>query len=190
MKNIKDCKIKTQEGFELKNLQRFPSMEWGDEGGMKAHLYYQGSFIMEILQEGNGGCACCYTNDVYKAHELEIKLQCLRFLKRVDDAYGPNSKYDWLKNKTINKINDDDWEAVATNIENRFDDIKLAQKAFKQGYKAIALLRNDWQTATLNYKVENISREDVLKWLNKNPDVKKQYPEFEIIRCTDKLNVF
>lgn len=190
MKNIKDLKIKTKEGFELKNLQRFYSAEWGEDGGMKAHLFYQGADVMEILQEGNGGCACCYTNDIFKEHADEIKFMALKFLQRVDDAYGEKSKYDWLKNKTWNKIDDDDFEAVANNIEERYDDIQLAKKAFKKGYKAIALLKNDWQTATLNFQVEDITMSEVVDWLIKHPDIKKKYPDVEIIRCTDQLNVF
>lgn len=190
MKNIKNLGIKTVEGFEIKNLQRFPSMEWGDEGGMKAHIYYQGTFIMEIIQEGNGGPACCYTNEVYKNNADEIKFMALKFLQRVDEAYGQKSEYTWLKNKTWQKVDDDDFEAVVNNIEERYDDIKLAQKSFKKGYKAVALLKNDWKTSALQYQVVDITQLEVENWLNQHLDIKKQFPNFEIIRCTDKLNVF
>ena len=102
MKNIKNLGIKTLEGFEVGNLQRFPSMEWGDEGGLQADVYYKGIKILQVFQEGNGGCAITYTNANYDANQAEIDLQCLRFLQRVDEDYGPNSRYgDLFKNKKI-----------------------------------------------------------------------------------------
>ena len=188
MKNIKNLKIKTTEGLEVKNLQRFPSMEWGDEGGLQAEVHLNGKLIGTLYQAGNGGCAnFTYNNsDDY----AELAKAIIIFLKRVDKNYGPNSKYNWLKNKaTYRDIGDDDIEAAVNNIEERYDDIQVAKKIFKKGYQAVALLKNDFSTQYLQYKVADITMEEVNEWLIHHPDIKKKYPEVTLIRSTDNLTV-
>ena len=187
MKHIKNLKIKTVEGLEVGDLKRFPSMEWGEEGGLQAKLYLNGIPVGTLYQEGNGGCAdFTYDNSDMRTKVAEA---CLTFLKRVDANYGPKSKYEWLKNKTAKDINDDDIEAVINNIEERYDDVQVAKKIFKQGYKAVALLKNDYQTQYLQYKVADITVAEVREWLIHHPDIKKKYPEVTLIRSTDNLTV-
>lgn len=181
MKNIKRLGITTIEGFEVRDLQRFPSMEWGPEGGLQADLYYKGNKIMQVLQEGNGGPALTYTEDYYREHKTEIDLQCLRFLKRIDENYGPNSEFASLRNKRTNNIDDDDWEAVVNNIEEYYDDVKQAGKSFRAGYKAVAALKAPWQTDYLQFYNPNITDEDVSKWLEKN-DPKGKYTHYRILK--------
>ena len=187
MKHVKRLGITTVEGFEVRDLQRFPSMEWGPEGGLQADLYYRGKKVMQVFQEGNGGPAITYTEDYYREHKTEIDLQCLRFLKRVDENYGADSQYASLRNKRINNIDDDDWEAVVNNIEEYYDDVKQAAKSFRAGYKAVAILKCPWQTDYLQYGNSNVTDEDVNKWLQDN-DKQGKYTHYRILKPVAELN--
>ena len=60
MKQVKDLRITTKEGFSVKNLQRFPSMEYGEDGGLQADLYCNGDFLMTVFDAGDGGCAIAH----------------------------------------------------------------------------------------------------------------------------------
>lgn len=186
MKSIKDLKIKTKEGLEVKNLQRFPSMEWGPEGGLQADLYVNGEYVGQVYQAGDGGCAS-YT---YPGVEASRKLAeaGIAFLKRVDKNYGPDTPYDWLKDKSAKTFQDDDIEAIVGNIEERYENVKTAKKAFKEGYKAIAILQNDYEKRTLAYKVADITVKEVREYMCKQK-LDKKYPEVEIITCNDNLSV-
>ena len=188
MKNVKMPGITTKEGFELRNLQRFPSMEFGDEGGLQVDIYYNKHKIMQVYQEGNGGPAITYTEQYYLDHKTEIDLQCLRFLKRVDENYGPNSEFASLRNKRINNIDDDDWEALANNIEEYYDDVKAAAKSFRAGYKAVVALKCPWQTDYLQYRVADITDKEVAAWLAKN-DTKKKYTHYIILLPVPELSI-
>lgn len=186
MKSIKDLKIKTKEGFEVKNLERGYSLEWGPGGSLIAELYYKGKHIMRVYQEGNGGCAITYQEDYYREHKTEIDSQCLRFLKRVDKNYGPESPYDWLRDKEINKIDDDDWETVVNNIEEYYDDVKAAAKSFRAGYKAVVSMKNDYQTSYLQYRVSDITLEEVRIYMKKE-GLDKKYKDIKILLPTPEL---
>lgn len=188
MKNIKNLGITTKEGFEVRDLQRFPSMEWGDEGGFQAELYYKGNHIMRVYQKGDGGCAYTYPENYYNEHKVEIDLQCLRFLQRVDKSYGSDSPYEWLRNKVVSGIDDDDWEAVVNNIEERYAKVNAANKAFKNGYKAVVALINDYRFDYLYYQVSDITENEVCDFLKKK-GLDKQYQEIEILLPTPELNV-
>lgn len=186
MKQVKNLRIKTKEGFEIRNLKRFPSMEWGEEGGLEAEVYLDGENLGTLYQAGNGGCASfTYPNsEAYK----KIAEKGIVFLQRVDKAYGPNSPYDWLKKKTAKSFDDDDIEAIVTTIEERYDDVTVVKKLFKKGYKAVALLKNDHSTHYLQYRVVDITLPEVTAWLKKNKML-KEYPTIEIIRDTDNLAI-
>lgn len=186
MKNIKNLGITTIEGFEVRDLQRFPSMEFGEEGGLQAELYYKGKHIMRVYQEGNGGCAITYPENYYREHKTEIDLQCLRFLKRVDKSYGSDSPYEWLRDKKIDKINDDDWEAVVNNIEEYYDDVKAAAKSFRAGYKAVVSMKSDYQTSYLAYHVSDITLEEVRVYMKKE-GLDKKYKDIKILLPTPEL---
>ncbi len=188
MKSIKNLGITTVEGFEVKNLERGYSLEWGPEGSLVAELYYKGKHIMRVYQEGNGGCAVTYTEDYYREHKAEIDLQCLCLLQRVDKSYGPDSQYSWLKNKTADKINDDDWEAVVNNIEEYYDDVKTAMKSFMVGYKAVVAMKNDYQTSYLQYKVPDVTMTEVKAYMKKNK-LDKKFDEIKILLPTRDLHI-
>ena len=187
MKNIKNLGIKTQEGFEVKNLKRFPSMEWGDEGGLQADVYYKGIFILTLMQAGDGGCADTYTQPYYREHMDEIKEAAFSFLKRVDtDMYGPNAKFANLAHTSANQINDDDWEQVVIEIEQRYNENKDAVKIFKKGYKAIAVLYGDHAIDYLQYRVSDITEEEVAAWVIKN-NCQDKYDRIRIITPTTNM---
>ena len=186
MKEIKNLGIFTKEGIEIKNLQRFPSLEWGPTGGLQAEVCLNGKLIGTLYQAGDGGCANFTYNN--SADYAELAKAALAFLKRVDENYGPNSKYEWLKNKkTYQDIGDDDIEAVITDIEEYYDDVKQAAKSFRAGYKAVVVLKSDWQTDYLQYHVSDISNNDVDQWLAKN-DTKKKYTHYRILKPVVELN--
>lgn len=187
MKSIKNLGIKTKEGFEVRNLKRFPSMEYGEEGGLEADLYLDGKWAGTIYNAGDGGPASfTYANVAFEPEEIAAK--GLTFLKRVDPDYGPAGRFAWLRTKTVAKFNDDDLEAVVTTIEERSEVIKQAKKSFKKGYKAVAALKSDWQISYLQYRVEDVTREEVQKWLKDSGNDSK-YHEFEILTCSMDLGV-
>lgn len=170
MKNIKNLKIKTKEGFEVKNLQRFPSMEWGEEGGLEADLYYNGKYIMQVYQAGDGGPAnISYIGDFYEKNKNEVNEAALKFLIRMDPtSYGPTAKYEWARTKTADQMDDDDWEMVVVEIERLYDDIKEVKKSFKKGYQTVAMLCCEDQRDYLSMKNPAATEQDVKDWLAKN----------------------
>jgi len=137
MKHIKDLGFKSKEGIEVKDLQRFPSMEWGEEGGLQAEIYFNGVHVMRVYQEGNGGCACTY--NVNEQIMPEFRKAALEFLKRTDDAYT-SGEFSWLVGKTPEKLDDDDFEAVVLSMENHYDTLKEAKKAFNKGAKTFVYI--------------------------------------------------
>lgn len=190
MKNIKNLGITTQEGFSVKNLQRFPSMEWGDEGGLQAELYYNGKEVMTVYQEGNGGCAITYLTDYGRSIEKELKEQGLRFLKRVDFCYGENTEYEWLKKKTAKNFDDDDWEAVIINIESRYDLVKDFKKILKKNY---VLLANVTYTNGFSREVQSTcpiaTEKHIRDYLAKQGN-DKNIESIEILRIGDNVAVY
>ena len=181
MKNIRDLGITTKEGFSVKNLKRFPSMEWGEEGGLTADLYYKGAKILSLYQEGNGGSAMATYNEM----SLDIKRAALDFLKRCDKAYDT---YEFLIRKTAKDINDDDFEAVINCIEERYDIIKNVKKAFKKDYKSVAVLGDDLRFDYLQYRVSDITLDEVKTYLKKNK-LDKKYFYIQLYKITDDLTI-
>ena len=116
---------------------------------------------------------------------LDIKKAALDFLKRCDKAY---SVYDFLIRKDAKSIDDDDFEAVINAIEEQYDIVKNATKAFKDGYKSVGILINDYETEYLRYRVADITMDEVNNYL-KNNNLDSKYSCSKIIRCTDNLSV-
>lgn len=140
MQNIKKLKSKSIEGLEVRNYQTFPSMEWGEDGGLQADLYYNGKFLARIYNEGNGGCAIAYMQT--KSHDewSDFKKACFDFLIRNDKDFGPQSKYEFMRNKTPNNLNDDDFETVVNLLKERHDHIKEGERALKRNWGKIAII--------------------------------------------------
>lgn len=176
MKQIRDLGITTKEGFSIKNLQRFPSMEWGEDGGLQADLYYKGDKIMVVYDAGNGGSAITYTTELYSMKMGEIKTAALTFLKRCDDNWD---KYDFLRNKAAKDIDDDDFESIVTVIEERYGVMYQLKKSFKNGYKSVAVLKNDLHIDYLQYKVDDVTMDEVKSYLVRN-NLDKKYTGVEL----------
>lgn len=188
MKSIKNLGIKTKEGFEVKNLKRFPSMEWGEEGGLEAEIYLDGKLAGTVFDAGDGGpSSFTYANVAFKPEEIAVK--GLEFLKRTDPDYNGTGKHSNLfAGKTAKNFGDDDLQTIVTILEERHDIVKQAKKSFKKGYKAVVALKSDWQISYLQYRVEDITKEEVQKWLKDSGEDKK-FSEFEIITCSMDLGV-
>lgn len=157
MKNVKDLGIKTKEGLEVGNLQRFPSMEYGEDGGLQADVFLHGIKMLTVFQKGDGGCAITHLTESGSISLGKLKEAGLNFLKRVDENYGPNTKYKWLQEKTIKTFDDDDWQAVVENIEERYDDLQAAKTRITGGASAVIVCKNDWETL---YMSTHQSQED------------------------------
>jgi len=83
MKDIKDLKITTAEGLSVKNYKRFPSSEWGEEGGMQADLYLKGVHVGTVYDAGDGGESNFYGST--KEYDVEaLKTASFNFLSRKD----------------------------------------------------------------------------------------------------------
>ena len=94
MKDIKDLKITTAEGLSVKNYKRFPSSEWGEEGGMQADLYLKGVHVGTVYDAGDGGESNFYGSA--KEYDVEaLKTASFNFLSRKDK--------DWNKYKFMPK---------------------------------------------------------------------------------------
>ncbi len=141
MFQIKNLKLKSKEGFEVKNLQRFPSMEYGDEGGLSADLFLDGKFVGNLYQQGNGGEALfSWYNSKFEHDSLEVKTKVFEFLIRNDKDFGPQSKYDFMRDKKPESIDDDDIEALINVFENYYGLNKDINKFIKQGYQTFVFI--------------------------------------------------
>lgn len=81
MKQFKKLNATTKEGISFKNIELFPSMEWGDEGGQRANILYKGKIIGTYYQEGNGGCCNVYfdcDNETQDAYTKDLSVAVKR----------------------------------------------------------------------------------------------------------------
>jgi len=183
MKSIKDLKITTREGLSVKNLQHFPSMEWGDDGGTQADIYYKGKYMGKMFQQGDGGMANFYSNhEIDNETFLDFKKACLHFLKRYDISYT-SGEYEWLTNKTVESVNEDEYEAVVNCLEARYSDLKQATKYFNKGYLSMAIVKESFQTRYLA-SMRILDETFVANYFKLNKDY-----DIEILRANDKVNM-
>ena len=47
--------MNTKEKLTIKNIKTFPSMEWGENGGLRCDIYLKGKKVAEYIDWGNGG---------------------------------------------------------------------------------------------------------------------------------------
>ena len=170
MKQIKDLNVTTKEGLSVKNLERFPSMEWGDEGGLKAELWLDGNtYVGTLFQAGNGGMANFTWNANLIAETREqIKQYVFKFLMRNDKDFGPNSKYEFMRDKTPAKIDDDDIEMLIIILEEEYDARQVVNKSLKRGYKSVARVNQGYQFKYIQYMKKGITKKEVSDYLKKN----------------------
>lgn len=175
MKQIKETNVLTKEGFSFKNLSRFPSYEWGDDGGLDVDLYYKGERFAHVYNDGNGGCPMV---NYYGDNINLIKCDALAFLKRYDYSYSPLSQYEWLKNKSPYDINDDDIENLACCLEVAHEDLEIVEDLHKKtkrntfmaicdDYERIVVaLPKEWDSVYQHYD-NDIMRDRIAKALVK-----------------------
>ena len=186
MKTIKNLTIKTVEGIALKNLQRFPSMEFGEEGGLQVDIYLLGKKIGTLYNAGDGGCAN-FTTDGGSENYTKLAKAVFDFLIRVDKDFGPNSQYDWMRKKTSYKnISDDDLLSAAELIEERFYDFKAVQKIFKKGRKSAVILKNGSSVRYLEGNIPDLTMQQVEKFVADRFG-QENYSEVTIVKSPDEL---
>jgi len=188
MKDIKDLNIKTKEGLEIRNLQRFPSMEYGEDGGMKCDIYYHDHKICDVYQAGNGGCADeRYVDNITPELRQEFKQKVLACLQRLDSSYNPaTSEYEWLKTKTADHIDGDDLEALELTIEDRYEDVQQAKKIFQDRWTTLGIIDREWQKDYVHCNFLSVN--EFAKWISdKHPEIK--YKNLQLIFNTDNLEI-
>ena len=123
-------KVKTVEGFEIKNVTHFPSMEYGENGGTRADVIYKGAYVGTVTDYGNGGMAIIdYDRSLTKRQRLDVDTACLNLAKRTEEAY---SQYDFLKKKTAKDVDGDDYICLVTYIDYKQDVYDHVSKVIKQ----------------------------------------------------------
>lgn len=185
MKNIKDLGVITEEGIEIKELKRFPSMEWGEEGGLQAAIFLDGEFMGTLFQAGEGGCAN-FSCPSAVAYQKIAEAGCA-FLKRTNKDYGPETKYSWLKNKTVANMNDDDFEAVVTTIEEEADKRAQATKGLAKGYKAVVAIEQEFQFSYLYYQCSDITDQEVEDFLHRKKITYNSFKIYTVNTLTTRL---
>jgi hypothetical protein len=166
----------TKEGLSLAHYQDGWSEEYGEGGSYDVELLYKGKKVAEIVEFGNGGPVAIYGLSV--VDEKEVGDAILTFLRRTDEAYGPNSKFDFCKNAT--KSSDLEYAAIVQDLVNHYMRIKEAKSYFKKGYKMVCFVINE-----LGDKVvasPRINKEELYQYV-----VAKKYvqPESKILYLTE-----
>jgi len=131
MKNIKNLKIKTLEGLEVKNLEKFYGPEWGPDSATRAEIYYNGKLAVEVYDAADGGMAEA-TIRLPKEEQKQLTQVALNFLRRNNTDYYGSGYY---SHKLIRDFDDDDWLAVVDTMLDRYETIKSVSKYFKQNDK-------------------------------------------------------
>lgn len=163
MKNIKKLKSVAVGNITIQNYKTFPSMEWGEDGGLDADICVNKTPVVHIYQEGNGGCAL----DTVLNEELlpSLKENVLKVLKKHDDGY---QKYGWLKNKTAEKVDADDFESFVNVMAQRHDDIKLLESRNKKlMHDTFAFVEDGAMRQTWTFDSKRLPIENAKKQINK-----------------------
>lgn len=96
--------MKTIEGLEIKNLKTFPSMEWGENGGVSCDIYFKNKKIAEYFNDGNGGCAdvkMCKNSII--THQ-ELKDMCFTIADRLDPVFAATFTEEIRRMDTIENV--------------------------------------------------------------------------------------
>lgn len=180
MKQIKNFKTITKEGFSIKNLERFYGPEWGEDSAFRADILYNNKKIAEIYQAGDGGCADARLDrNLTQDQTVEIKEHLISFLKRYDYCYQKSSPYEWLKKRTAQEVTPDEFEALVVNIEEAEETFKSALKKFKPGVNCIA---------SIKHVAENGFSNNYLQSLFQVPDNDKRRQE-HLEQVCEQLNI-
>lgn len=162
MKSIKKLKSLATGNITVTNYKTFPSMEWGENGGMEADICVNKTPVVHIFQEGNGGCA--FDTVLNKELLSSLKENVLKVLKKHDDGY---SKYDFLKDKTAEKVDADDFESFINLMAQRHDDIKLLESRNKKlMHDMFAFVEKGAMRQTWTFNSQRLSIENAKKQIN------------------------
>lgn len=162
MKSIKKLKSLATGNITVTNYKTFPSMEWGENGGMEADICVNKIPVVHIFQEGNGGCA--FDTVLNKELLSSLKENVLKVLKKHDDGY---SKYDFLKDKTAEKVDADDFESFINLMAQRHDDIKLLESRNKKlMHDTFAFVEKGAMRQTWTFNSQRLSIENAKKQIN------------------------
>ena len=131
----------TQEGLSISNFEDGWSMEWGEGGSYHCNLTLNGMPVMEIYNEGNGGCVD-YRSLTSHTLDKQVGDAVLAFLRRTNKDYQPDSKYDFCKNAT--EAGECEYGSIVENLRTEYERRKCMATRFKQGYKYVAFYDKDW----------------------------------------------
>lgn len=188
MKNIKDLGIKTKEGFGVKNYQTFPSMEWGDDGGMKADVYLDDVRVGTVFQRGDGGCAD-FTWD-QSAERAAVKQKLFDTLTRLEPLFT-NPEYVSVLPHTPEDCSDDEFEMLVNCIVEKRDAIKSCKEFYANGMPYTALVYEGPYVHYLGSRISQKSEfENILKRSIENKKITSfnKYDGIVMIDNNDAIN--
>lgn len=125
--------MKFKEQITIKNIKHFPSMEWGEDGGTFADIYYKGKKVLNYVNYGDGGEEHLYWEDTN--FNKEILTNAVRnCLKRLN-------LYDAIIIKSGDKIIECDmFGFLIMHFEELKEMEKYYKKALKQNYNIPIIL--------------------------------------------------
>lgn len=159
----------TQEGLSLAHYQDGWSMEYGEGGSYNVEVLLNGKKVATVTEYGNGGPVdVTYLTNNHK----EVDDAVLTYLKRTDEDYGPNSKYEWCRN--IKNASDTEYACFVTSLTDIYNHRKKALSFYKKGYQTVAFADNGYQTNIVAF-VSNDQKLALNFMKEKNPNAKKIY---------------
>lgn len=174
MRTIKKMKVSTLEGITFKDVQLFPSMEWGDEGGHSATILYKDQEVGSYFQQGNGGCADVHINITSEKTLAEFSEAVKNATYRLETVHYPELKLGL----------DDNIEILFDILLNKSDTLDFYKKTKKKhniSHLILAEIQTSWQTAYVcqnilylksKYKAENASESDIKSFMQKEISAK------------------
>lgn len=144
--------FKTIEGLSLAHYSEGWSMEYGEGGSYHCELVYNGKVVAELTEYGNGRSLDYRFED--QAIEKEVGDAVLVFLRRTNEDYGPNSKYDFCKNAT--EASECEYETLINELVYEKDRRKSAEKLLKKGWAMAGIFEDDFQWHTIGGTTESV----------------------------------
>lgn len=159
----------TQEGLSLAHYQDGWSMEYGEGGSYNVEVLLNGEKVATVTEYGNGGPVdvTYLTNN-----QKEVDDAVLTYLKRTDEDYGPNTKYEWCKN--ITKASDTEYACFVSSLTDIYNNRKKALNFYKKGYKLVGLADCGYQTTIVAFVFSDQNRASKFM-AEKNPNAKNIY---------------
>jgi len=161
---FKKLGFSTREGLSIANFEDGWSMEWGQGGSYHCDLLFKGKVIAELTEEGNGGCLGIYRK-ADKALVKEAEDAILKCLKRCNENYGPDSKYDFCKNAT--EASDTEYASLVEDLLHEYNKRKDIAKSLKKGYTLVGVYETDYSytivSGSSESSIENYAKVNNIK---------------------------